>query len=399
MKIYILLFVLLVNSALFANDTNSTTPEETLEAPVVVKDTSGLSENAVRKKAVARDKQEAKKSPNKQRWEDLSPTPKKHDWVETKSGEWFKGEIVGLYDNALEFDSDEIGDYTFKFDDIKAIKSYHVMSVNIENVAEFVGIIRYKNKTITIIQGDKRFRFPAEQIVSFTRRGETELQNWRGKITLSLDMRSGNKDQTDASLQMKLQRRTYKSRLTFDYLGRYGEVSGVETANDQRFNENYDIYMTRDFYLTPLFSEFYTNKFQNIKAQLKAGLGVGYALIKKKGLEWEISAGPAMLHTEYYNAQNKSNSSSGAFEIGTKGDYDITPKNELIFNYRGTMTRKSSGKYNHHMIISLNNEITKSIDFDISWVWDYINVPQEADDGTVPKRSDYQFLVGVGVDF
>jgi hypothetical protein len=61
------------------------------------------------------------------RWEDLFPTPIKSDWIETKSGEWFRGKIKGLYNDALEFDSDELGVHTFDFDDIKMIKSYQIL--------------------------------------------------------------------------------------------------------------------------------------------------------------------------------------------------------------------------------------------------------------------------------
>ena len=145
---YLLLFSLLIFS-LFAeeevkisksNDSNTSTVDAPSDEPVIMEDTSGLSDKAVRKKATDSDKATVDKVSLKdvfkatdskgkvdvsklQSWGEMSPTPVKYDWVQTKSGEWFKGEIKAMYDDKLEFDSDEIGVHTFKFKDINQIKS------------------------------------------------------------------------------------------------------------------------------------------------------------------------------------------------------------------------------------------------------------------------------------
>ena len=49
-------------------------------------------------------------------------SPDGFDWIELTNGEWLKGEIISMYDRELEFDSDELGDLTFDFDDIKEIR-------------------------------------------------------------------------------------------------------------------------------------------------------------------------------------------------------------------------------------------------------------------------------------
>ncbi|MBA1433320.1 MAG: hypothetical protein FAF04_06975 [Epsilonproteobacteria bacterium] len=106
-------------------DNNTTVVDE--EQLIKVEDTSGLTEDEVRqvaKKIDTKQQKELKNKKQKVRWEDLSPTPIQKDWVQTKSGEWFRGKIKGLYNDKLEFESDEIGLYVFDFDDIKTIKSY-----------------------------------------------------------------------------------------------------------------------------------------------------------------------------------------------------------------------------------------------------------------------------------
>ena len=429
---YLLLSSLLIFS-LFAKDVENNTSvmvdsnstvidmiseDEPSDEPVIMDDTSGLTDKEVRKKATDSDKAKKEKISIEevfeatdekgkvdvsklQSWEDLSPTPLKCDWVQTESKEWFKGEIKAMYDDKLEFDSDEIGLYEFDFEDIVHIKSFHVISVNIEDVASFSGIIRYKNSEITIIQGDKEFKFPASQIVSLAKDGTTERHFWSGKITISLDRRLGNKDKFDYSAKINIKRRTDDTRLSLDYLGRMTITEDVETANDHRLNEQFDIYLSRKFFWTPVFSEFYQDKFQNIDKQYTVGIGLGYSVLDRARIEWDISGGPAVVHTEYVNVRSgdRDSPTSPALEFVTKLDIELNSMTDFIYSYKSTYTDDASGRYKHHMVATFENEITGWLDFDITGVWDYILKPEEREDGTTPFQSDFQILIGLGVEF
>ena len=399
-------------------DTNSTDSLPT--EPIVIEDTSGLSDDEIRDVATETDihedtqKVSIKKvidaiddkgkidiSQIQSSWEEMSPTPVKYDWVQTKSGEWFKGEIKALYDDKLEFDSDEIGLYEFDFEDIVHIKSYQIISVNIENLASFPGVLRLKNDKITIIQGDKNYEFDRKDIVSFAPDGEKERHFWSGKITFSLDLRSGNTTQYDYSAKANVKRRTSDSRLYLDYLGRISAKDDVETANDHRLNQKYDIYLSRKFFWTPLFSEIYTDKFKNIKVQYTAGLGIGYTMVDTSKLEVSFSGGPAAILTEYESVEAGEDSEqfAPALEVSTKIEYEINRITDLTFDYKMTFTNQYSGTYKHHMVTSLENELLSWLDFDITGVWDYIAEPAPNANGVTPKRSDYQLLIGLGIEF
>ncbi len=58
-------------------------------------------------------------------WHPVAPDglPTDFDWIRLPSDEWLKGEIISMYDRELEFDSDELGDLTFDFDDLKEIRT------------------------------------------------------------------------------------------------------------------------------------------------------------------------------------------------------------------------------------------------------------------------------------
>lgn len=393
-----------------------------IDKPVVVKDNSGLSDQEVRDIAEASDMNATKKAVSEMAesiaesiennesvsqkakqavWETMSPTPDGHDWVQTTSGEWFKGEIKALYDEELEFDSDEVGDYSFKYKDITQIKSYNVLSVNIEGLASFAGIIRMKDDNITIIQGDGKYEFTRDQVVSAAPEREHEREKWSGKATLSLDMRKGNKDTFDYTAKVTARRRTADTRLRLDYLGRISAVEGTESANDHRINENYNVYLFRDVFWNAIFSEYYEDKFKNIENQYTVGSGLGHTVIDTPEMEWEVSGGPAIIYTRYLTVTEGAASTemSPALEFNTNLELELTKITDLEVGYKLTYTDDPAGRYKHHMVITLENELTSWLDLDLTTVWDYIKKPTADSDGVTPEKSDFQFLVGLGVDF
>ena len=404
MRLLLILNILLIT--LFAEGVDSNNTEE-LKTPVAVdadklievKDQSGLSDDELRK--IAKESDSVKMLERVSTWDNLSPTPIKYDWLQTKSKEWFKGEIKALYDDELEFDSDEVGLYTFKFKDIIQIKSYHVISVNIENLASFSGILRLKDNKLTIIQGEHKYDFAKKDIVSFAPSGSRERNYWSGKVDLGFDVRSGNTNQQDYNAMVNLKRRTADSRLTFEYLGRVSSKDGQEISNDHRLNEKYDIYLSRNFFWTPLFSEFYTDKYKNIDRQVTGGIGIGYTPLNTKTTEWIISGGPAFVYTKYLTVSQTQSPSvfSPALELSTKVEIEINKMQDFTYDYKLTYTDKKSGIYKHHMLVKLENEFLSWLDIDISAIWDYIHNPIESESGEVPTKNVFQVLLGFGIEF
>jgi len=428
---FVIIFILIFSASVFAAapetsdvvDKGSAENEtdEQRDDMVILKDTSGLSQDAVREKAEKLDVEEERvdvkkviksleeSSPDgtvnlseiKAIWENLTPKAEKYDWIQTDSGEWFKGEIKSLYRDDLEFDSDEIGIYVFDFDDIKQIKSYQVLSVNIDNAAIVEGILRYKDGELKVIQGDQEYSFSREDIVSMAPEDGCEWNKWSGDVSLGLDLRRGNTNQSDLTARASIKRLTSKSRLTLDYLGRYSEVDGVGTMSDNRLNEKYDVYLKRDFFWTPLFSEYYQDKFANIQRQVTLGVGIGYTIADRKKFSWYVSGGPAFINTKHYSVEagNSRHTNSAAIEMSTALEYDITKDIELNYDYKITFANRGSGAFKHHMVTTLENELTDWLDLDITYVWDFLSHPERSSTGDKPSKNDHQIIVGLGGDF
>ena len=90
---------------------------------------------------------------------------------------------------------------------------------------------------------------------------------------------------------------------------------------------------------------------------------------------------------------------TGAFVFGSRFDWDITRRIELLLEYRGQYTSREVGETTHHSVSTLSLELTKRFDLDVSFVWDRISNPKVASDGTEPKPDDVRLVIGLGIDF
>jgi hypothetical protein len=432
MKLFFTLF-LLFSSLLNATDENNATTDDKV---ITIKDTSGLSEEEIRDIALKTDKKTQNRlilNPNKNStqkvWEQLAPTPVKFDWIELKTGEWLKGKFKAYQDNNLEFDSKKLNLLTFEFKDIYQLRTYKTMTVSIQTKEDqesdffdltsakiqVTGIIRLNRERIKIIQGNAVLEFPREQIISIAHGGESEWQYWSGKITINYNQFIGNTEQLDFNAQAKVQRRTSTTRLILNYMGNIAKKKHDSTADNHRLKETFDLFVTRKFFVTAIALEYYSDPFQNIDQEITAKVAAGYTIARNRYIEWDITGGPAQIQTKYDTVESgaSKHSESWAAQFNTKVDIDIT-KNvrrifgeyytifkdiDLILNYQFTFTDRKSGNYKHHMLSKLENDLTSWLDLDITFIWDYLDAPTANEDGVIPKKDDYQFLVGFGIDF
>ena len=335
------------------------------------------------------------------RWETSTPTATDFDWVQLVSGEWLKGEIKGLYKDSLEFDSDKLDLLTLDWEDVKFVETHIPGNAFIEGHGTVYGYFEINKTKIIVTNGDDVKEFKRSRLVSFITGGEEELDYWSAKLTLGLNVRSGNTDQVDYNAKANIKRQTAFSRFIMDYIGNISNTQDVETINNHRITGTHDIFKTRQFFWRPIFAEYYRDPFSNIDAKITIGTGGGYTIIDTKRTDWDISGGPAYQATRFVSVQAGENieETTPAIVVGTNYDIELTRKLDFIFNYSTTWGNKASGGYTHHIITTFESEITGSFDFDISFVWDHISNPTAADDGTIPFKDDYRLTLGVSYEF
>jgi hypothetical protein len=108
--------------------------------------------------------------------------------------------------------------------------------------------------------------------------------------------------------QAELTRRTPNTTLDFNYLGNYAKSDGVENANNLRVNATYDIRLNKDWFLRPADFEYYHDPLANIDYRLTGGVGAGYYIFDRTGLEWRMAAGPSFQYTKFSTVETNQRS-------------------------------------------------------------------------------------------
>ena len=334
-------------------------------------------------------------------WTPPPPPPDEFDWIQLNSGEWLKGEFKVLYDDSVEFDSEELDLLRIDWADIKQVRGATTFAVNIEGRDDVVGKLEVNGDRVMIVAAGDTQEFNRADVISIAQGVPKESNYWSAKFTLGLNISQGNSDRQDLNLALNAKRRTADSRFLTDYLGFYSKSDHVKTDDNHRLRSTYDIFRTRRFFWRPLLGEFFRDPFQNISYQLTVGAGAGYQLIDTSKTEWSIAAGPAFKYTKFETVEADENDSEStpALWASTNYDRELNSKMDLILGYNTVIGNRDSGGYTHHAIATLETELLSWLDFDTSFIWDHVQNPTRDSDGSVPDKDDYRFVIGLGVDF
>ena len=342
-----------------------------------------------------------KDTENHEYWLPVTPVPEKYDWVQLTSGEWLKGELKGLYERTLEFDSDKLKLLDIKWKDVKQIRSPRYFSLRFEGPVTVVGILQVAGDKVYVTVGRHRQEFDRSQLIAIAPGKPSERNYWSGKLSLGINYSSGNTNQAQFTATANIKRRTSSSRFVMNYLGNYTETQNTQTVNNHRLDGYFDILKTRKYFFRPVFAEYYRDPFLNLQYRISAGAGIGYHIIDTPKTTWDLTGGLAYQETQFISVQagQSDNESTPALVVSTNYESELNKKVDLKAGYTFYIVNQASGSYTHHIITTLETELTKWLDFDISFVWDRTKDPKPNADGTVPKSNDFQLIFALGIDF
>ena len=353
--------------------------------------------------AMAEDAQTAAPAMGKEQaaWTPPPPPPDEFDWIQLNSGEWLKGEFKVLYDDEVEFDSDELGLLTIDWADIKRVRGHATHAVNIEGRNDIVGNLQVTDNRVMIVTGEVSQEFTRADVISIAYGAPKESNYWSAKFTLGLNISEGNSDKQDLNLALNTKRRTADSRFITDYRGFYSTTDDIKTDDNHRLRSTYDIFKTRQFFWRPMLGEYFRDPFQNISYQFTVDAGAGYQIIDTSKTEWSVAGGPAIKYTKFETVEPGESESEAtpALWAGTNYDRELNKKMDLILGYSTIIGNQQSGGYTHHAIATLETELLSWLDFDTSFIWDHIQNPTPDNDGIVPEKDDYRFVIGLGLDY
>jgi putative salt-induced outer membrane protein YdiY len=334
-------------------------------------------------------------------WTPPVSEPQSLDWIRLKSGEWLRGKVTGLRDKALSFDSEELDELELDWDNVSELRSPRILTYGFEKKVTATGTSRMKDGVIKIRDRDGEVQeFAHADVLGIIEGALSELNFWSAKASLGLVVRSGNTDQSDLNTIATLRRETTRSRISFDYNGKFGKLDGELNINNHRGSGKWDVIVGHGFFVIPLNVELYTDKFTNIDIRTTLSAGAGYFLIRTKDLEWQIQLGSGYQRTDFVSVQpgEPERQETGSLIPAMKIEADITSDIEFDFNYDAKIGVPDAKEASHNLLSQLSVDFWKYFDLVFSITWNRVETPRPDAEGVVPKRDDLQTTFGFGID-
>ncbi len=340
-------------------------------------------------------------APSAADWEPPTPKPESKDWVRLSSGEWVRGAIELLQYEKMYFDSEEMDDLEFDWEDVAEIRSARILTVGMIGGKVVSGTVAMSDGIMRIRTGVGVEEYSASQVLAIIEGRPTELNYWSLKATANLVARTGNTEQNDFTSFLRLRRQTTRSQFNAEYRGNYGSTDGESTVANSRVDVDANWFLSRQLFVTPLAVDLFNDEFQNIDLRSGLSAGFGYYLIRSK-TDWQINASGGYQKTTYISVGEGEDLTvnNGTITLGTTLEMDLTKNIELDTEYSIRRTLGTDETTLHHSYFMLSFDILGDIiDFTASVTWDHNSNPKTNAEGITPKSDDVTMAYGLGVDF
>ena len=337
----------------------------------------------------------------------VSAFKQEYDWLKLSSDEWLKGDILSMYDDELEFESEELDLQTIDWDDVVELRSKNKLTIRMVNGMIAEGYVVIKDGKLSLVNNNGAQNFILGDLLSITSSRDREIDLWDGYLNLGANFRRGNTTQFDYTIGAGVQRRSPISRLKVDYIANYSTFENQETdeklvtADSSRLTSTYDWFFNKKVFLRAMDFEHFSDEFLNVNYRVSYGVAAGYHVIDNKKVSWDVNAGPSYQKTQFKNVSADENNSetSPGLALGTDYSYEITSDIDFDASYQVKFVNEVSGKYIHHFETGLEIELTRKFDLDLTLYIDRTEIPHADDSGNIPEQNDYRFVVSLGYDF
>jgi hypothetical protein len=329
-----------------------------------------------------------------------------NDWVLLKSGEWLQGEIISMYYNEVEFDSDKLGMQDIDLDDVVEFRSNRELSVRMNNGHIWDGFIILKNGKLNIVKAGVVNTLNLDDVVSMAESQENELDLWDGSAKLGATLSRGNTSQFDYNVSVGLQRRTTTSRFKSDYTGHYSNYTDDDTnekivsADNRRFVSVFDWFINNKFFFRVVDLEIFRDPFLNIDKRMGYSVAVGYFVFDYSDTRWDIILGPSYQSTKFVEvSEGEIVEKSPGLSLTTDYYLKLSKKVDFDLHYQVQWVNEASGDFIHHLEAAFEVDLIGDFEVDLTFYLDRTETPKLDASGNPPKKNDYRLALSLGYNF
>ena len=348
----------------------------------------------------------APETPPETPWEPRAPgevpaAALRDDWVRLRSGEWLRGSFDRLENDKLSFDSEELDDLELDWEDVESVHCRGIMTCLFDHVDPVTGRLVVRDQRVILTTGDKVLEFDRADLLTVIRGLPTERNFWSADVTLGFTARSGNTDQVEYSARARAERTTPLTRTVFEYRGALGRVQGEENVNNHRGDARLDLRQTRRFFWTPAQVQALRDEFQNIDLRGSLGAGVGYHWLDTSSTDLEVAGGVQYRYTEFGSVEPDEDRREGTAALYGRlfFDHELTSAVDFETAYEAVLAVPDTNDWTHSLRTTLEIDLPRSLELDITGIWDRNNAPARDGDGELPEKDDFTITVGIGWEF
>ena len=326
------------------------------------------------------------------------------DWLQLKSGEVIKGELIGTikeetnsFDQEIEFDSDDLGDQEIEIEDIAVLETASFFTIRTSSSDVYDGYLSIREDKLYLSNGEEEISFPVTEIVSIYRGSENDSDHWTTEIFLGLDISKGNTDEFSLLGEVEAERSTVGSRTKLKAKHENSQTNDQTTANNSSFDGSYDIYLNNRLFFRPLKLSLLSDEFQNIDYQVNASLQMGYFIIANPQTEWDVSIGPGYQYTDFKTVEEgeAGDVSSNTLTFESNFEYELTDDIDLSHTYNLNWASHDAGGTRHTNELGFDIDLVDDLELSIKAVWDHLSETKADAEGVVPEKDDYKFHFGL----
>jgi len=341
-------------------------------------------------------------------WQKPTPVFKQDfDWVKLTSDEWLKGDIVSMYDEKLEFDSDELDIQTIDLEDVAELRSKQWQSIRMFDGTIAEGYLVIKDGKLSLVKHGVTTHYEFSNLLSIASSGKNERDLWDGYINIGINLRDGNTVQLDYTFSAGVQRRSSSSRFKTDYTADYSKYEDQDTeimtvtADSSRLTSSFDWFFNPKVYFRAADVEYISDEFLNLDYRIHYGIALGYHIVDTSRTSWDVNLGPSYQTSRFIDVQENESDSENSFGVtlGTDFTFEVSSDIDYDASYNVQMVDEASGGNIHHFETGLEIDLTNDFDLDLTFYADRTESPKKDSEGNIPEKNDYRLVVSFGYDF